>query len=293
MSTGAGRVEQAIRDYIGEHYGRRSQRIVYPDALFVAAFGRPPWTRAQRGSVLRAMHRIIAGQPGWRVYSPEGKRGVVFAFTPPQGTPESKRAPAAHLAPRPRSQRQIAQEKREKRLARERAKLPVVLSYFWTAGRDTVSNFVAGLLDLPKGRAVTTIPDTTPWYRSGIGCEAFDQVAPPPQTEEEALRALGLLDVTIRQAVSFEEVLWYQAKAGAIHYMFPVSRPVREKTEIVDLYGHWVMGRHLHALDRWRAGEPDWQRDLPPPMPRLRGVDPEQSGQRDVASASATGTANQ
>jgi hypothetical protein len=276
MSTGAGRVEQAIRDYIAEHHGHRHSRIVHPDALFVAAFGKSPWTRAQRGSVLRAMHRIIAGQPGWRVYSPEGKRGVVFEFTPPATAPKSKRVAAEHLMQRPvkvkpKTPRQRAREKREKQLARERER---TLSYFWTVGRATVSNYVAALLGLPKGCTVTTLPDTTPWYQSGTGCEAFDRVVQPPQTEEKALVALGVLDVSIRQAVSFEEVLWYQAKAGAIHYMFPGSRGVREKTEIVDLMGHWVMGRNLQALDRWRSGDPDWQRDLPPPLPRLRGVDP-------------------
>jgi hypothetical protein len=162
MSTGAGRVEQAIRDYIAEHHGHRNLRIVHPDALFVAAFGRPPWTRAQRGSVLRAMHRIIAGQPGWQVYSPEGKRGVVFEFTPPGGTPKSKLVPAAHLVSRPQSQRQITQEKREKRLARERAKQPVVLSYFFTGGKDTLDDEVADLFGLPRGCKVVTRPETIP-----------------------------------------------------------------------------------------------------------------------------------
>jgi hypothetical protein len=254
MSTGAGRVEQAIRDYLAEHHRHRHSRIVHPDALFVAAFGKPPWTRAQRGSVLRAMHRIIAGQPGWRVYSPEGKRGVVFEFAPPAETPKSKRVAAAHLMQRPvkakpKSPRQRAREKREKQIAQERKQ---TLPYFWTAGRDTLPDAVADWLGLPRGCTVTTFPETTPRHRSGVGCQAFDHVIPPPQTEEEALRTLCLLDTNIRQAVSYEEVLWYQAKAGAIHYMFPGNRRVREETEIVHLMGHWWLGRHLVAVEKLR-----------------------------------------
>jgi hypothetical protein len=251
MSTGAGRVERAIRDYI-EREGRR--RAFYADSLFMAAFGGPPWTRSQRVSALRAMHRIVADQPGWRVRSPEGKRGVVFEFTPPADAPKSKRVATVHLMQRlvmakPKSPRQRARERRKRLLAIERSR---TLPYFWTAGRDTVTGGIAALLGLPRDCPVTTLPETVPGARSGIGCEAFDRVVTPPQTEEEALRALCLLDAIIIRAVSCEEVCWYQGKAGAIRFMFASVRSVREKAEIVHLMGDWWLGRNLAAVEDLR-----------------------------------------
>jgi hypothetical protein len=254
MSTGAGRVERAIRDHIEREPARTGRRTVYADSLFVAAFGMPPWTRSQRGSVLRAMHRIIAGQPGWRVYSPEGMRGVVFEFAPPAEAPKSRQKAAAHLMQRPvkakpKSPRHHARERREKQLAQERKQ---TLPYFWTAGRDTVAGEATDLLDLPRGCTLTTIPKTVPDIQSGIGCQSFDHVVPPPQTQEEAMLALGLLEDIITMAVSYEEVRWYQAKAGAIRFTFASLPDVRKKAELVHLKGEWWLGRNLEAVEQLR-----------------------------------------
>jgi hypothetical protein len=67
MSKGAGSVEMAIRTLIASEfraYRHLSEYSFSSDDLCRAAFGEGPWTRAQRVSAKRAMHRITDRQPG-------------------------------------------------------------------------------------------------------------------------------------------------------------------------------------------------------------------------------------
>jgi hypothetical protein len=92
MSTGPGKVERAILALI--------ERRKHPGTadLCRAAFGDPPWTKAQRVSVLRAMHRIVAREPGWtaerrRAWNME-KAELRFSWQPPPSPPRPKTKPA-------------------------------------------------------------------------------------------------------------------------------------------------------------------------------------------------------
>lgn len=94
MSTGPGNVERAIRELIERHHGRAGEDTVYvySDELYEAAFGRREWkkgapapyTKAERSSALRAMHRIMGREPGWireredePTYEDEPKREII------------------------------------------------------------------------------------------------------------------------------------------------------------------------------------------------------------------------
>jgi hypothetical protein len=248
MSKGAGRVEQAIRDAIARDRRRQQFR---PEGLVRDVFGWGPITTAQRKSVLRAMHRIIDGQPGWRVHSLKGERGVVFEFTPPAETPKSRQKAAAHLMQRslkvkPKSPRQRAREAGAGTGHRPPPDAAVFLDSWTRHGgrRGCRSAGTTAWLHRGDDRRVPDRP-------SGIGCEAFDRVVTPPQTEDEAMLALGL-DRIMRWAVSHEEVRWYQARAGAIRFMFASVRAVRQKAEIVDLTGEWWLARNLRAVEDLR-----------------------------------------
>ena len=113
MSTGPGRIEQAIRGMIefertiGDVLDRveplrerprgvdpspveRESLRIGSEMVCGAAFGEPPWTHAEATSALRAMHRIIAREGGWRTKrGGEAGHRVVFYYEPPAETQTS------------------------------------------------------------------------------------------------------------------------------------------------------------------------------------------------------------
>jgi hypothetical protein len=120
MSTGPGRVEQAIRGMIADKrvmrdaVARLERRIVRAtvdqlerqrqqniervpltelvglrvgsDEACRAAFGEPPWKRTQQVSAQRAMRRIAEREGGWRTERGSNGHRVVFVYAPPAGS---------------------------------------------------------------------------------------------------------------------------------------------------------------------------------------------------------------
>ena len=86
MSTGPGHVERSIRNLIeqsrGKHRGRAFALalIDLTQAVYGVSFGA---TKAQKVSALRAMHRIVAREPGWIVEHDFSYRNVTFYWSPP------------------------------------------------------------------------------------------------------------------------------------------------------------------------------------------------------------------
>jgi hypothetical protein len=120
MSKGAGRVEQAIRDWIERD---TSCRQFLSQTLYRAAFGGgSPWTPAQRRSVLRAMRRIVAGQPRWSERRTVwlGRVEVEFMFDPPDNATGTNKRAVEYLSPRPPTKRQAEQAERRKLRERKR-----------------------------------------------------------------------------------------------------------------------------------------------------------------------------
>jgi hypothetical protein len=266
MSKGAGRVERAIRTMI-ERRGRGWQQWFTPDDIAEAAFGMKPWTEAQRHSAMRAMHRIVDGQPGWSVEKHRDWR-MAFRFTPPPDAPKAERAAAGYLLDRPKALRQQAHEAAEqRRLRRERraqAKQPLPLSYFWTCGQDTLGAFPAGLMGLPVGRKVTTIPGTEPatprrrmeGVTEDMAREARNNVwaALAARAHDHGLEAepgdlaMAILDMElayIEKAATYREIHRHMGDAETIRAMYLHIRAVRQRAEVVVLIGHRHLGRQL------------------------------------------------
>ena len=117
MSKGPGRVERAIRALIEQEQSRLLKRHErndrYASADYVSITGWQilhaaypsvdgPWTKAQKVSAFRAMHRIVAGQEHWTVeHRPrQAKMAGVdqvlplrFRWQPPPGPPKPKPKP--------------------------------------------------------------------------------------------------------------------------------------------------------------------------------------------------------
>jgi hypothetical protein len=96
MSKGPGVVQRAIREMIEREQAEQANLRIPSAAVYAAAFGRPPWKRAQEVSAQRAMHRIMAGEEGWRTEGGKRRR-TVFCFDRPNGalaeTPRRASAP--------------------------------------------------------------------------------------------------------------------------------------------------------------------------------------------------------
>jgi hypothetical protein len=107
MSRGPGHIERALRARIA--LSRRSlfhptEQFTSDELLIWATRHKPPWSAAERRSVLRAMHRITDGQPGWSTHVGKG-HVLVFRFDPLPGARRSKQDAQHHLKPVRQSRR--------------------------------------------------------------------------------------------------------------------------------------------------------------------------------------------
>jgi hypothetical protein len=115
MSTGAGRVERAVRAALtSRRSGAPYASIDAEDVAHQLGWGRRrggsvELTRSQRSSILRALRRVLAGQPGWERHFIDGHR-VSFVYQHPDGMGPIKahKLAAAATMQRPLSQRQQA-----------------------------------------------------------------------------------------------------------------------------------------------------------------------------------------
>jgi hypothetical protein len=139
VGSGAGRVEQAVRAqiaaaswpsisvwHVASDLGWGTDRIV--DAESGASLR--DYTRSQYASILRAIHRVIDGQPGWKRVCRRRNRdgeggGVEFVFTPPPDPSrlympraEALKLMRASINQRPVSRRQRAKHRAAEPLAR-------------------------------------------------------------------------------------------------------------------------------------------------------------------------------
>jgi hypothetical protein len=85
MSSGAGRVEQAVRAQLGD----RGTSISLGLVAYRLGWNQLELTRSQRSSILRAIHRVIEGHPGWQGRCSRRSHGreysnVEFIFMPPK-----------------------------------------------------------------------------------------------------------------------------------------------------------------------------------------------------------------
>jgi hypothetical protein len=261
MSKGAGRVEQAIRTMIERH---NWQRWFDSDKIVAAAFGPPPWTSAQQHSALRAMHKIVDGQPGWSV-EPAPHHRVTFRFKPPHGVAKAQRVAAAHVLQRPTPVRQqaheAAEQRRQRRVRRAQAKVPLPMLYFWTCGADTLSAFPAGLMGLPVGRKVVTIPGTEPtqprpqWNVSedearqardnvwgALAARAHDR---DPAAGTLAMHILDMELAAIEKAETYRAINGHIAAAETIGALYRHITAVWQRADVVVLTGQWRLGREL------------------------------------------------
>jgi hypothetical protein len=105
--------------------GRQRSARTDPDGTWHAGgFDRWELTRSQRSSILRAIHRVIDGQPGWvrecRRRSPEREySNVTFEFMPAERHTMSQnkrvRLATKSVVQRPLSQRQQAKDRAARR----------------------------------------------------------------------------------------------------------------------------------------------------------------------------------